>query len=391
MMQIIIIKPIAAVCPLPPADTMAIPFFNQKSDYLHPGDPGDPRLFHADPSDQILVWSPQVGDGYQQIIPLQAGLTLAILDCSIHRTFSYRPPRQSPFLEFEFQLEGPAAGQSTFVPHVFQRDGASVRTVHRRELKIEVLLAGPLLKSYAHTVVEHLPPQDQATLYSWASQVYRDQRGDTAKSPQAAFDYVLSGAVTASQISGSDDPFKDLGLYQFGHFWRSQTADMRQVIHQILHCPHRGQLRQSYLAERSLALVGLMLARFSHSEAISYPLIAEDLDRIYAAGRILAGCLNDPPSVATLARLVGLNRLKLNHGFRQVYGTTPFRFLKSCRLSLAQHLLTTSDLDVEVIAHQVGYTSRSNFASAFRQWFGLNPKALQLHHRSVSQPQSRAS
>ncbi|NEQ42338.1 MAG: hypothetical protein F6K00_01770 [Leptolyngbya sp. SIOISBB] len=221
---------------------MAIPFFNQESDYLHPGDPSDPRLFHADPSDQILVWSPQVGDGYQQIISLQAGLKLAILDCSIHRTFSYRPPQQSPFLEFEFQVEGRAAGQSTFVPHVCQRDGVGVRAVQRRELKVEVLLAAPLLKSYAYTVVEHLPPQDQATLYGWASWVYRYQQGYTAKSPQAAFDYVLSGAVNSSQASGSDDPFKDLSMYQFGRLWRSQTADMRQVIYQILHCPHRGSV-----------------------------------------------------------------------------------------------------------------------------------------------------
>ena len=57
---------------------------------------------------------------------------------------------------------------------------------------------------------------------------------------------------------------------------------------------------------------------------------------------------------------------------------------------MAEHLLTTSDLDVEVVAHNVGYTSRSNFARAFRQWFGLNPKALQLYNRYVPELQGYA-
>ncbi|MEO1126381.1 MAG: hypothetical protein AAFX95_20275 [Cyanobacteria bacterium J06639_16] len=62
---------------------MAIQFFNQKSDYLHCGSPDDPQLFHADSSDQIQVWSPQVGQGYMQTIFLREGLSLVILDYSI--------------------------------------------------------------------------------------------------------------------------------------------------------------------------------------------------------------------------------------------------------------------------------------------------------------------
>ncbi|MEL6332487.1 MAG: helix-turn-helix transcriptional regulator, partial [Cyanobacteria bacterium J06626_26] len=78
------------------------------------------------------------------------------------------------------------------------------------------------------------------------------------------------------------------------------------------------------------------------------------------------------------ARKVGTNRLKLNQGFHQVYGTTPFRYLRACRLTQARRLLTTSDLPVESVAAAVGYSSRNHFAKAFRQQVGLNPKTFQM-------------
>ncbi|MEO1348181.1 MAG: AraC family transcriptional regulator [Cyanobacteria bacterium J06635_15] len=370
---------------------MAIQFFNQKSDYLHCGSPDDPRLFHADSSDQIQVWSPQVGQGYMQTIFLREGLSLVILDYSIHNAFSRKATRRSPFLEFEFQLEGPAAGQSAFVPQVIQPDSFGLRSVQPRQFNVEVIFSAPLLKPYAYAVVEHLPPQDRSTLYDWANWVYRSQHGYAARSPQAAFDYILSGAIASSKASTVGNPFEHLDFFALGRLWRSMTSEMYKVVEQILSCPHSGHTRQTYLEEKALKLVALMLQGLSYSDVVSCPLVGDDLDRIYQAGRMLACNLDNPPSVEILARQVGLNRLKLNQGFYQVYGTTPFRYLRQCRLNMAEHLLTTSDLDVEVVAHNVGYTSRSNFARAFRQWFGLNPKALQLYNRYVPGLQGHAS
>ncbi|MEM6502753.1 MAG: AraC family transcriptional regulator [Cyanobacteria bacterium P01_C01_bin.89] len=169
------------------------------------------------------------------------------------------------------------------------------------------------------------------------------------------------------------------------------TSQMRQLVHHILSCPNSGQIRRTYLESKAFQLVDLFLQELNHANGISYPLVDGDLDRIYQAGRILARNLNNPPSVETLARQVGLNRFKLNQGFHKVYGTTPFRYLRHCRLNLAEHLLTDSDLPIEAVAHKVGYTSRSNFANAFRQWRGLNPKALQLHSRDIAQSQGFAS
>ena len=165
------------------------------------------------------------------------------------------------------------------------------------------------------------------------------------------------------------------------------TPEMHQVIHQIFSCPYSGQVRRAYLERKVLELVGLKLNALEQLRSLSYPLNLEDLDGIYEAGRILACQLQNPPSVEALARQVGLNRLKLNQGFHHVYGITPFRHLRNCRLQLAKQLLVTSKLAIQEVAHKVGYTSCSRFATAFYQKFGLNPKAfqLQIHHRHLSE------
>ncbi|MGD1849433.1 MAG: helix-turn-helix transcriptional regulator [Cyanophyceae cyanobacterium] len=326
------------------------------------------------------------------MIPLQEGMSLIIMDYSVHSTFLYKTSRsRTPFLEFEFCLDGPAAGQGAFVPHVALKESFGVRAARPRQLKVEVIFSHALFEAYSHAVIQHLHPQDQAMLFNWASWVHRFQRGYEAQSSQSAFAQILSGGIASTLIPRAVDPFNHLEFYSFGRLWISLTSEMNQLVNQILSCPNSGQIRRTYLAGKAFQLVNLLLRGLNHSNAISYPLVDEDLGCIYQAGRILARNLNNPPSVEALARQVGLNRFKLNQGFHQVYGTTPFRYLRHCRLNLAEHLLTTSELAIEAVAHQVGYTSRSNFASAFRQWRGLNPKALQLYSRDMDQSQGFAS
>ncbi|MDV3351223.1 AraC family transcriptional regulator [Leptothoe sp. LEGE 181152] len=137
-------------------------------------------------------------------------------------------------------------------------------------------------------------------------------------------------------------------------------------------CSYQGKTRRTYLKRQAVELVDLYL------EAMVQRRTSEtQLDYIYQAGTILRKQLVNPPSIETLARQVGTNRFYLYQGFQEIYGTTPFGYLRNCRLWQAHRLLMTSDLSIGDVAAAVGYTSRSNFALAFRQKIGLNPKAFQ--------------
>ena len=369
---------------------MAIRFFNQKSDYLHPGSHNDRRLFHAEPSDQIQVWLPLAGEGYIQTIPLQEGLALVILDYKIHDALFRYVPRLNQSLEYTFHIAGPTSGQSSCCPH-FSQKSLSVLQPQKRLFKVEVFFSPSDFVAHSQALIEYFLPQDQTILYRWADWVYRYQQGYAAASPQAAFTQILNGIVTLPTIFDAEQTSEIFEFQAFSYPRTPTTSEMHQVINQILSCPYSGSVRRTYLECKALELVALKLHALDRRRSLSYPLNSDDLDGIYQAAKILARNFNNPPSVEALARQVGLNRLKLNQGFHHVYGTTPYRYLRNFRLQLAQYLLTTSESAVEEVAHKVGYTSRSNFATAFRKQFGLNPKTFQLYSRNWFQIQGLAS
>ncbi|MEO1348177.1 MAG: helix-turn-helix transcriptional regulator [Cyanobacteria bacterium J06635_15] len=358
---------------------MTIRFLEQESDYLHPGSPSDSRLFHADSSDQIRVWSPQMGQGYIQTISLREDLSLVIFDYTTNTTLINTLDKETS-LEFEFQLAGSAPGQSSLAPH-FGLGGLNIRPAQQRQFKVEIFFGPSAFVTYYQLIAERLSPQALNLFHKSVQALHHNQFGHPAASPQAALSQILTTTISsppnpqniidhllsAPELLGSDHTIQ-----------QSMTPEMHQVIHQIFGCPYSGQVRRTYLERKVLDLVALKLNALEQLRSLSYPLNLEDLDGLYEAGNILARQLQNPPSVEALARQVGLNRFKLNEGFHHVYGTTPFRYLRNCRLRLAQQLLVTSKLAIKEVAYRVGYSSCSRFATAFYQKFGLNPKVFQL-------------
>ncbi|MEH2180207.1 AraC family transcriptional regulator [Nostoc sp.] len=64
-----------------------------------------------------------------------------------------------------------------------------------------------------------------------------------------------------------------------------------------------------------------------------------DAEKLHLAKAILERSLEHPPSLLELAKLVGLNDFKLKQGFRHLFGTTVFGYLRTCRMQQAQQLL----------------------------------------------------
>lgn len=102
---------------------------------------------------------------------------------------------------------------------------------------------------------------------------------------------------------------------------------------------------------------------------------ASHLDKILfaSARKILHTHLNTAPNLADLATAVSTNSRRLNEAFKQCVGVTVFDYLRELRLSESRRLLAESTLTILSIAQQCGYNSQANFATAFRERFGLTP------------------
>lgn len=86
----------------------------------------------------------------------------------------------------------------------------------------------------------------------------------------------------------------------------------------------------------------------------------------------------------TLYRLADVAAVSPRHferAFRQALGVAPHAYVLGKRVATAQHILQrTPRLSVETIAQQVGFSSASHLASAFRRRTGLSPTAFRALH-----------
>ncbi|MBN7769670.1 helix-turn-helix transcriptional regulator [Marinobacter daepoensis] len=80
--------------------------------------------------------------------------------------------------------------------------------------------------------------------------------------------------------------------------------------------------------------------------------------------------------MAELEKLTGTNSKHLNRAFKLCAGTTVYEYLREERMKEARVLLQQTSLPIQEIADQTGFSSGANFATAFRERFGVSPREL---------------
>ena len=84
----------------------------------------------------------------------------------------------------------------------------------------------------------------------------------------------------------------------------------------------------------------------------------------------------DTPSVAALARRLGVSDRHLRRIFQTEHGVTPLQYLQTRRLLLAKQLLTDTRLPVAQIALASGFNSLRRFNAAFVESYRMSPSRL---------------
>lgn len=103
----------------------------------------------------------------------------------------------------------------------------------------------------------------------------------------------------------------------------------------------------------------------------------EDIRKIRVARDLLINNLEkDFPSIKEFALQIGTNTFKLKYGFKELYGTSVYRFLKNERLRKAKMLIQYGDRSFKSIAHLTGFKSVPHFSRTFKKQFGYTPTEL---------------
>jgi len=163
---------------------------------------------------------------------------------------------------------------------------------------------------------------------------------------------------------------------RFHHPVGKLTPMMQTVIKEMWNHPYQGAIAQMYLEGKALELISLQLFQLLQQEnqqPCHFHLTPKEIEHIYEAQSILEKQYFDPPSVANLAQKIGLDRIKLQQGFQQIFQVTPFQYSQNYRLDLARVLLEDENLTVSAVAHRVGYANISYFYRTFKRRFGVTP------------------
>ena len=301
--------------------------------------------------DDIELWQPipqQLGKGKKRVIKLQPGLTIYIYTTWYLRSLqlNYRSTTKDKLLS-NFYLLG---GHRTINPGIQLEDD-------REETAGETCLC-------------HIA-EAQSIEYYPAEQPHKNL------GIAIDFDRLRSFGFAQEDIP---PPLRQLAqgkaVDSFHQSLSHITPMMQQILQQLLDCPYRGAVKRMYLESKVLELLALQfyhLSEVQQSDLVPAKLRSADIERLQLARDILQQNFNHPPSLLELARQVGLNDYKLKRGFRQVFDTTVFGYVHTCRMEQAQRLLCDRELSIADVAEQVGYASPSRFCHAFKRHAGLPP------------------
>lgn len=158
-----------------------------------------------------------------------------------------------------------------------------------------------------------------------------------------------------------------------------------QVIRDTLSCEMEGKLRIMYLEAKSIELLSLVLKRlFSQHKHSGKFLKQHHIEKLHATREMIINNYDVSITLKMISREVGMNDFILKKGFKVLFGITIHDYIVDVRMRKAQQLLVETDRTITDIALSVGYSSISNFSSAFRKKFGYAPSSVKTQLMDLS-------
>lgn len=293
-------------------------------------------------------WPETLGSGYMSVIALKPGVFLEIEDFRLKEDVGIRFEHPFQLIGFNFSVSGSikyeiGCGKRPDIINSYQQGYSVVSYIPKYQPVVARLSAGR-----KHLVTIGIDPQ---LLYTFNDGQHND---------------MLDGLLDI--VDGDRE--------QWYRHKSIMTPAVHLAIRQIFDCPYQNSLKRLFLESKVLELICHCLAQIESlriSPEDTPVLRSSDMERILEVGNILISNLDNPPSLEELARQVGTNKTTLNKGFRQVFGTSAFDYLRICRLEQAREFLKCRKMNVSEAALNVGYSQQSSFTRAYKNHFGENP------------------
>jgi transcriptional regulator GlxA family with amidase domain len=133
------------------------------------------------------------------------------------------------------------------------------------------------------------------------------------------------------------------------------------------------------------------LKRAGGQEQYSEPLRfqVQSTDRFSEIVAWVTGHLHEDLSIDILAERASCSRRHFGRLFKEVFGTTPARFVEELRLTEARHHLSNPRNSLKAVAQSVGFRSVDAFSRAFERRFGVRPSDYRQRFHPSTRPNGK--
>jgi AraC-like DNA-binding protein len=124
----------------------------------------------------------------------------------------------------------------------------------------------------------------------------------------------------------------------------------------------------------------------SKAKIPTLPVLSSEDPAIADAVAVMHGRTDEPWTIESLSRQVGMSRSSFASRFQAVVGSAPIAYLTELRLARAAGTLATSTRPLSEIAQAAGYDNESSFSKAFTRHYGQPPGQYRRQHQQSLQP-----
>lgn len=161
------------------------------------------------------------------------------------------------------------------------------------------------------------------------------------------------------------------------------TPQMLLLIKEIRDCSFTGPFRNLMIQSKTLELLGHQINQFRSPNPVHDEIKPDEAEKLHRLRAYLDTHFLDDLSLTQLSRVCVLNEFKVKKGFKLLFGTTVFNYLRKKRMEYAEKLLLDCSLSVEEVAHILGYEHAHHFSAAFKKHNNTTPSKYKSNKYSV--------
>jgi AraC-like DNA-binding protein len=171
---------------------------------------------------------------------------------------------------------------------------------------------------------------------------------------------------------------------QFPNYVQNLKPEVQELVTRMIEEYRESRYGRTRLLEAMSDQLAVFLIRYYHQPVFTADPAVESKLPFYQSRYsdvidYMRLHLGEKITIDQMAEIAMMNRYHFIRSFRSSFGSSPYDYLTSMRISHAKNLLASTTLNASDISIRCGFFSPSRFSAAFRNATGMTPSKYRKH------------